>query len=73
MENYEILSNEKLQCPYCSKVITLWNVNRHMKSKICQKFKEKYFKVYPDKTPDEFDLEVNKLKQNVLNKLNEED
>jgi hypothetical protein len=38
-----------------------------MKSKKCKSLKEKYFKVYPDKTEDEFILYVNKLTQSALN------
>ncbi len=70
---YDILASEEVQCPYCSKVTSLWNVNRHMKSKICQKFKQKYLDVHKDKNENEIDLYLNKLKQNALNKLSDEE
>ncbi len=47
--------------------MTLFNVNRHLKGKNCQKFKEKYLNVHKDKSQDEFDLFVNELRQKALN------
>lgn len=69
MERYHTLSKEKLICPYCNRMINLFTITRHFKSRKCQKLKELYFKVNPDKTEDEFTLYVNKLTQLALNPL----
>jgi hypothetical protein len=69
MENkniYKILSQEKLQCPYCRRVATLFNISRHLQGKSCQKYKQKYLNVNKDKTEDEYDLFIQNLKQNIL-------
>lgn len=68
MNNYKILSQEKVICPYCCKPQTLFNVTRHLKSKSCQKYKEKYMKVNPDTKEETFELYVNELRQNALHK-----
>ena len=67
--NNHTLSKEKLVCPYCNRMVNLFTINRHFKSKKCQNLKELHFKVNPDKTEDEFTLYVNKLTQLALNPL----
>jgi hypothetical protein len=72
MEKYNKLSAEKLQCPYCSKPVNLFNINRHMKTKSCLKWKERYFDVHKDKNENEFNLYVNELRQKIIHpELNE--
>jgi hypothetical protein len=73
MESYKTLSQEKLQCPYCSKIVSLFNVARHLKGKSCKSYKEKFLKVNSDKKEEEFELYVQNLRQNTLHKeLNED-
>jgi hypothetical protein len=46
---YDLLSNENLQCIYCSKITSLWNINRHLEGKNCLKFKQKYLNINKNK------------------------
>lgn len=66
--HYKVLSQEKIICEYCSKPESLFNINRHLKSKSCQKFKAKYLKVNKNRTEEEFELFINEAKQRALNK-----
>jgi hypothetical protein len=67
MNTYEKLSKERIECPYCNKIVSLFNMIRHRKGKKCNKLKDKYLNVHKDETEDHFDLYVNELRQNILN------
>ena len=68
MSTYKTLKIEHIECPFCSKIVNLYEISRHNKSKKCKKYKEMYLKVNKDKSEEEIELYLNSVKNKVLSK-----
>jgi uncharacterized protein YbaR (Trm112 family) len=64
-QNYELLSKEIIECPYCKSIVSLYYIKSHMKTKKCLEMKKHYLICNNDnnKSESEIELYINDLKK----------